>query len=250
MPLALHRHPFAVETFFRRSLVLTYAARASALEHLAGPGLELDTYDGWGFLAIALVQTEQLRPKGFPRWLGRDFFLSGYRVFTRFARPGKQTLRGLRILRSDTDRRMMVGLGNVFTRYGYRLAEVDVAVDDARLAVRIRTAGREADLDVDADLTSRPAPLPEGTPFRSLDDARSFAGPLPYTFHFDADAGKMVVVKGLRRAWDPQPVRVAVREASWIEQPSLGGADVRLANAFYLESVPYAWKAGTLEPIA
>jgi hypothetical protein len=43
---------------------------------LVGPGLEVDAYDDWGFLAIALVQTESLRPQGFPRWLGRDFFLS------------------------------------------------------------------------------------------------------------------------------------------------------------------------------
>jgi len=229
---------------------LTYAARASALADLAGPGLGLDTYDGWGFFAIALVETQNLRPKPFPRWLGYSFFLSGYRLFTRFARPGKQTLRGLRILRSDTDRRVMVHLGNAFTGYNYKLAKVAITADDAHLAVRIRTEGREADLDVRADLTSRPASLPEGTPFRSLEDARSFAGPLPYTFHFDADAGKMVVIKGLRQSWDPQPVRVAVREATWFEQPSLRGAEVHLANAFYLESVPYAWKPGTLEAIA
>jgi hypothetical protein len=247
---ALRHHPFGVEAYFRRSLVLTYAARAAAIADLAGPGLELDTYDDWGFLAIALVQTEDLRPKGLPRWLGRSFFLSGYRVFTRLARPGKQPLRGLRILRSDTDRWSMVRLGNVFTGYNYKLASVAVDADAARVAIRIQTERREADLDVVADLVSRPAPLPDGSPFRSLADARRFAGPLPYTFHFDPVAGKMVVVRGLRRAWDPQPVRVEVREASWLEQPVLRDAGVRLANAFYLEAVPYAWKPGTLEAIA
>lgn len=95
MLLALQRHPFGVEAFFRSSLVLTYAMPASALVPLLGPGLELDTYDDWGFLAIAMVQTENLRPQGLPTWLGRDFFLSGYRVFSRFVRPGKQTLRDL-----------------------------------------------------------------------------------------------------------------------------------------------------------
>src|SRR6516225_7504179 len=115
----LQRHPFGVEAFFRRSLVLTYAVPTSALAGLVGPGLELDTYDDWGFLAIAMVQTQDLRPRGFPRWLGRDFFLSGYRIFTRLIRPGQSTLRGLRILRSDTDRRMMASLGNLFTHYNY-----------------------------------------------------------------------------------------------------------------------------------
>src|SRR5678815_190915 len=108
----LQRHPFAVEAFFQRSLVLTYAMPASMLAPLAGPGLELDAYGEWGFLAIAMVQTLNLRPRGFPTWLGRDFFLSGYRIFTRFVRPQKQTLRGLRILRSDTDRATMARMGN------------------------------------------------------------------------------------------------------------------------------------------
>ena len=59
----------------------------------------------------------------------------------------------------------------------------------------------------------------------------------------------MVVVKGLRKAWDPQPVRVEVREATYLSRPPFAGADVRLANAFYLENVPYAWKPGVLMDI-
>jgi len=41
----LQRHPFGVEAFFRRSLVLTYAIPAEVLAPLIGPGLEIDAYD-------------------------------------------------------------------------------------------------------------------------------------------------------------------------------------------------------------
>lgn len=245
---SLARHPFGVEAFFRRSLVITYAAPVAVLAPRIGPGLELDTYDDWGFFAVAMVQTEGLRPKGFPKMLGRDFFLSGYRIFTRFVRPGKQALRGLRILRSDTDRASMARVGNVFTKYEYTHADVRVIADDARLAVTVKTPNAEADLHVVADLAHRPAPLPEGSPFRSMDDARTFAGPLPYTFSYDVHAKKMVVVRGLRKAWDPQPVAVEVSELTYLRK--FAGADVRLANAFYVENVPYAWKPGTLEDLA
>ncbi len=245
---ALRRHPFAVEAFFRWSLVLGYALPARALEPLLPAGLELDTYDDFGLLAIALVQTEDLRPKGFPRALGRDFFLSGYRVFARFARPGKQTLRGLRILRSDTDRRMMVTLGNAFTHYGYRLAEVDVERDKTRLRIDVRTPEREADLHVEAELVDDAA-LPEGSPFRSFDDARRFAGPLPYTFDFDEATGRMLVVRGLRKAWDPRPVRITAQASSFLERPEFAREPPRLANAFLVENVPYAWKPGVLEEL-
>lgn len=247
---SLRSHPFAVEAFFRWSLVLTYALPARVLRPLLPTGLTLDTYDDdLGFLAIALVQTEGLRPKGLPHALGRDFFLSGYRVFARFARPGKQTLRGLRILRSDTDRRTMAVLGNVFTHYGYRVAAVAADRDGDRLTIDVRTPEREADLHVEADVGPG-AGLPEASPFRSFEDARRFAGPLPYTFDFDANTGKMLVVRGLRQAWDPRPVRVVAHASSFLERPELAREAPRLANAFFVENVPYAWKPGVLEDLA
>lgn len=104
----LRRHPLAVQAHFRYSLVLTYAYPEELLKPLLSRGLQLDTYNGYGFLAIALVQTERLRPVGMPSVFGRDFFLSGYRIFTRFRLPNGKILRGLQILRSDADSDFMV----------------------------------------------------------------------------------------------------------------------------------------------
>jgi hypothetical protein len=143
----------------------------------------------------------------------------------------------------------MVHLGNLFTHYSYRHANVDITGDADRLEIRIRTPEREADLHVVADLASCPAPLPPGSPFRSMKDARSFAGPLPHTFSYDERAKKMVVIKGLRQAWDPQPIHVDVKEATYLERSAFSNTDVRLANAFFVKDVPYAWKPGTLEEL-
>src|SRR4051812_14726302 len=97
----LKRHPLPVSAYFRNSLVLTYAFPSAILEPLLPAGLVLDTYQGFGFLAIAMVETECLRPSFLPASLGRGFFLSGYRIFARLA--GATSQRGLRILRSDTN---------------------------------------------------------------------------------------------------------------------------------------------------
>ena len=60
----LRRHPLPVRAFFRHCLVLTYAFPERVLVPLLPPGLTLDSYQGLGFLAIAMVQTEGLRPLG------------------------------------------------------------------------------------------------------------------------------------------------------------------------------------------
>jgi hypothetical protein len=70
----LKNHPFAVEAYFKSSLVLTYAVPAAEIKHMIPACLELDLFeDKWAFIAIAVVETKHLRPKGFPAWLGNDF---------------------------------------------------------------------------------------------------------------------------------------------------------------------------------
>ncbi|MFD0033576.1 hypothetical protein ACWGDS_30995 [Streptomyces sp. NPDC055059] len=118
----IQRHPLPIRAHFAHSLVLTYALPAEVLRPLVPPVLELDTYRAneqdveYGFVAAALVDTRALRPAGLPARLGRDFLLTGYRVFTRFPTPGGRIMRGLRILRSDTDTRFMQLGGNLLTR--------------------------------------------------------------------------------------------------------------------------------------
>lgn len=121
----LKNHPFAVEAFFDTSLVLTFAVPKEQLQSLIPVWLELDIFnDKWAFLAIAMVQTRALRPKGFPKVLGNDFFLIGYRVFVRFKTNKGKTLRGLYILKSETDKKKMEFFGNIFTHYNYTTTDI------------------------------------------------------------------------------------------------------------------------------
>jgi hypothetical protein len=92
----LKNHPFAVEAFFESSMVLSFAIPKEELQSLIPECLELDTFqDKWAFIAVAMVQTKGLRPKGFPAILGDDFFLTGYRIFVRYTNNAGKRLRGL-----------------------------------------------------------------------------------------------------------------------------------------------------------
>src|SRR5436190_11520730 len=121
----LKNHPFAVEAFFESSLVFTFAIPGEQIQHLIPECLELDTFnDKWAFIAVAMVQTKSLRPKGFPKFLGNDFFLIGYRVFVRFTNNAGKCLRGLYILKSETDKKKMEFFGNIFTHYNYATTDI------------------------------------------------------------------------------------------------------------------------------
>jgi hypothetical protein len=239
----LKRHPIPVTAFFRHSLVLTYAFPPEILEPLVPKGLELDLFRGHAFLAIALVQTERLRPSFLPAALGRDFFLSGYRIFMRLGN-GARSKRGLRILRSDTDRKLMVCAGNLLTHYNYHLCQATIEERDHKIHWTIRTPRSEADLEVVARFKDEPAPLPSRSPFATLAEARRFAGPLPYTFDYEEATGSIIGICAERTNWDPQPVVVEVSCNTFLEHKPFCGAPAVLANAFYVRSVPYRWQRG------
>ena len=244
------RHPIPMVTHFRHSLVLAYAFPAEVLAPLVPPALELDTYGDAGFLAIAVVQADRLRPAGLPAWMGVNHLLTGYRLFVRGHDPSGQVRRGLHILRSDADKRSMVVGGNALTHYRYRLASIRFTEGDGDLEVEIRTPGAGADLHVVADL-GRPAEQPpRGSPFRGTTDARRFAGPLPWTFDHEPQTSSIVAVRGRRSEWRPIPVDVEVKECTFLDDPRFQGARPVLANAFHVADIDYRWDRGIRMPLA
>jgi hypothetical protein len=241
----LKQHPFPVEARFDRVLALTFAVPESIARELISPKLEVDAYHGSGFVTVALVWTKDLRPAGFPRWLGRDFFLAGFRVFVRMRDEEGRRLRGLKILRSETDRMGMVLSGNLMTHYNYRLAKVKVEEHDG--VIQVRTCSREGvpSLEIEIDMSAMPDRPPADSPFPDWRSARQFAGPMPFTFDDNGD-GRFVVIEGKRSEWTPRPVTVKSWKVAMFDEELFAGITPVLANAFMVEGVPYRWERGRL----
>lgn len=239
----LKNHPFAVEAFFESSLVFTFAVPKKQIEKLIPECLQLDTFeDKWAFIAIAMVQTKSLRPKGFPKFFGSNFFLIGYRVFVRFTNEAGKTLRGLYILKSETDKNKMQFWGNIFTHYHY--TTTDISQKETNGILEISSNNSAFNIRVDTANNTN-ALLCRESPFSNWKQARRFAGPLPFTFAYDFAGGKVLVIEGVRKNWRPMPVEVLDYHFSWITDLRLN--EMVLANAFIIRNVPYYWKKGKIE---
>lgn len=239
----LKNHPFAVEAFFESSLVLTFAMPKEQVRHLIPHCLQLDTFnDKWAFIAVAMVQTKDLRPKGFPKIIGNDFFLIGYRVFVRYENRSGKSLRGLYILKSETDKKKMEFFGNIFTQYNYTTTDIkqtcqngitEISSDRSCFIIKIEEKN-------DEDIS-----LPPGSPFADWKEARRFAGPLPFTFTYNPANKKILIIEGVRENWKPIPVNVIEYKFSFIDNFKFN--DAILANAFMIRNIPYYWKKGKSE---
>ncbi len=238
----LKDHPFAVEAFFDTSIVLTFAVPKEELQNLVPECLELDLFNNkWAFIAVALVQTKDLRPKGFPKFMGNDFFLIGYRVFVRYTNNAGKKLRGLYILKSETDKRMMQYMGNIFTHYNYTTTDIRITTQGAVTEI----TSKQSNFNIAVEVTGEEVALPASSPFTDWKEARRFAGPLPFTFTYDAARKEVLMIEGVRQNWVPAPIKVTDYNISFIHSLNLTGAV--LANAFIINNIPYYWKKGKKE---
>ena len=222
--------------------MLTFALPKEQLQHLIPECLSLDTFqDTWAFVAVAMVQTKGLRPKGFPAFMGNNFFLIGYRIFVRYTNAAGKRLRGLYILKSETDKKQMQVLGNLMTHYSYQTIRIHQSKEENQHIIQSPTTG----LMVKATPAQEETSLPAASPFATWKEARRFAGPLPFTFSYNLAKREVVIVEGVRQHWQPIPATVQEYNIPFLESEPFKGAT--LASAFMVQDIPYYWKKGKTE---
>lgn len=235
----LKNHPFAVSAHFERSTVLTFAVPKDQLLSFIPNCLELDTFQNkWAFIAVAMVQTKDLRPKGIPKMFGNDFFLIGYRIFVRYKTSYGKRLRGLYIIKSETNKKKMEFFGNIFTHYNYTTTDINILEEnDFR-----DFSSNNSNFQLRVDTSDLNANLPSDSPFNEWKEARRYAGPLPFTFTYDDTDKSVLIIEGVRTNWKPKAITVKDYYFEFLDQLKLDG--VILANAFEICDIPYFWKKG------
>ncbi len=239
----LKNHPFAIETHFVSSIVLTYAVAKEQLQKLIPECLELDVFDNkWAFVALAIVKTENLRPKGFPEFLGHNSILTGYRIFVRYKTNTSKNLRGLYIIKSETNKAKMAILGNIFTHYNYTSTDIEYVNTNSKIEIKSNKSG----LQVTVDLEKNEPKIPENSPFNDWKEARRFPGPLPFTFSYNQLKKEVLIIEGVRENWIPKPIEIVNHNSEFIK--SFHFKSIVLANAFIICDIPYRWKKGKIDP--
>jgi hypothetical protein len=107
----------------------------------------------------------------------------------------------------------------------------------------VKSAAERLDISVATGLPD--TELPQTSPFPDWKTARRFAGPLPFTFSYDATKKEVLIVEGRREDWTPEPVALLHQEAGVL--PGLGLEGAVPASAFMVRDIPYYWKKGLIE---
>ncbi|MEP2239502.1 MAG: hypothetical protein ABJI22_14140, partial [Maribacter sp.] len=167
--------------------------------------------------------------------------LTGYRIFVRYRNKAGKSLRGLYIIKSETDKVKMELLGNIFTHYKYTTTDIKNHIEDD-----VRTIfSKKSEFKVVIKNTKDEVLIPINSPFKNWKDARKFAGPLPHTFTFDKRKKTMLIIQGVRQNWKPKPIIIDDYHFEFLRKFQF--TKVVLASAFEITNIPYYWKKGKIE---
>lgn len=238
----LKNHPFKIKADFESSLVLTFAIPKDQLLQYLPDCLELDVFeDKWAFLAVALVQTKNLRPNFLPTFLGNDFFLVGYRIFVKYKNKAGKRLRGLYIIKSETDKSKMEFFGNIFTHYNYTTTDI-LKIENNKTT---KIYSEKSKFDISIENINNQVSIPKDSPFLSWKEARRFSGPLPFTFTYLEEEKSVLIIEGVRKNWQPKPVLIKTYNFEFLN--NLKFKNIVLASSFEIKDVSYFWKKGKIE---
>jgi len=233
---------FPVRAFLASALEVTYAIPAEHLGAILAPGLELETHEGFGFIAVTLTQAHEVRPAFLPRFLGASPFWVDYHLLVRHPGEEGRTTRGLQPLRRLTNHRTTLFFGNLCSPTPHRRASVEISQDAITTSITVLRAGHQEVRAITCSDYAETVPLPSESPFADWSQARRHTGFPPH--HFTSSRGNRTLLRSREsvRGGEPQPAQLLDFRARYIESPLWKGTP-RLAAVFMRENAEVRWKS-------
>ncbi len=232
---------FGVKAHFDLFLVLIYAVDKEKAEALLPAPFVHETYNDKALMAVAFVAANKFRPAFLPSWMGMSFNLAGFRHMAKYQSQSGKILRGLKIIRSVTNKKMMVSGGSELTQYKFQYDPLKIGLKNNIISVK----GRRIDIVVREKTGHADVQLPVGSVFGSWTQARKFGGPLLYTF--EVDGNNVSITEGSRKYWQPVPAEVMNDETDFFDHSPYNDLKPLLSAAYVVKDIPYSWKRAVKE---
>lgn len=230
--------PFPVKAWFDFFVVLFFSIdKNNTISQIPAP-LELDLYKDHGIFAIAIVKTKKFRPAFLPSWIGMNFNLVGYRFLTTYKGDDLKTIRGLKIVKSQTNQKIMQWIGDKLTQYKFNYNPINIVTENNIVTI----IGTGISIKLKMHEEEEIIPLPFNSIFDNWTQARKFAGPLLYTFEVNEKTKELSITEGTRKNWTPKPIEVISANIDFLNQDSIKQLNPILSAAYMVKNIPYSWK--------
>jgi len=219
-----------------RRILANYRVRPDALHRILPPPFRPKLVDGWGIAGICLIRLKQIRPRGFPAFVGIGSENAAHRIAVEWDSHG-QSGEGVYIPRRDSSSMFNALAGGRLFPGVHHHARFDVRETDDTIHLSMRSGG--AEISIDAAISNT---FPRGSIFGSLQRASDFfkAGALGYS-----PTGKNGEFDGLElRAvnWQVETLDVKeVRSSFFEDRARFPAGAIEFDCALLMRNIAHEW---------
>lgn len=227
-----------VRGLIERRILVNYRIEPKVLAELLPAPFRPQLVGRWGMAGICLIRLKQVRPKGFPGWVGFASENAAHRIAVEWEEQGT-TRQGVFVHRRDTDSRWNTLVGGRLFPGVHHHATFDVHETPEYYSVAFRSDDGDTAISVKGSLGDQ---LPRGSVFSSLAAASEFfqAGALGYS-----PALRQRCYQGLElrcRDWSVEPLNIeSVRSSFFDELKFFPPGSVEFDCALLMRNIQHEW---------
>lgn len=229
----------AIRGLIKRRMLVNYRVEPAVMKRFLPPPFEPKLHRGYAVAGVCLIRLEQIRPAGFPRFLGISSENAAHRVAVTWTDTSGAPQEGVFIPRRDTGSLLNYLAGGRIFPGEHHLADFEVEDDNKQVnfSMRSRDGGvvvrlRGSDSDV----------LPSSSCFSSMAEASKFFEGGSLGFSVTRDAGRLDALRLCTSDWRVRPLNVEHVESSLFSDESVFPAgSVEFDHALMMRDIPHEW---------
>ncbi|MGV4413151.1 DUF2071 domain-containing protein [Chryseobacterium sp. T1] len=226
-----------IHGIIERRMLINYVADSEVVRKILPQPFLPKLYEGKAIVGICLIRLKDIKPKGFPKFIGINSENGAHRIAVEWVENG-ELKEGVYIPRRDTNLKLnsLVG-GRVFPGKHY-YAKFNIKEEDENYHLDF-TSSDNTTIEIDAKFTDK---FDEKSIFKTLENVSTFfekgsIGYSPNGKNFDG-------LKLETYNWKVKPLKVDNIKSSFFENENIfPKGSIKFDNAILMENIEHEWKS-------
>lgn len=218
-------------------MLVNYVAEPEFVEKLLPKPFKPKLYNGKAVVGICLIRLKNIKPKGFPDFVGVNSENGAHRIAVEWEENG-MLKEGVFIPRRDTSLKLNTIVGGTIFPGKHYLAKFNVLEADDNYHLDF-TSSDNTQIEIDARITEK---LDEKSIFKSIKEVSDFFknGDTGYSPNKNSFDGLQLQTY----KWEVKPLEVSNVRSSFFDDESIfPKGSIKFDNAILMENIEHEWKA-------
>jgi hypothetical protein len=228
-----------IQGLIRRRLLVNFRVDAEVMRRFLPDPFQPKLHQGHAIAGICLIRLEQIRPVGFPAFLGISSENAAHRIAVEWKDPQGQSREGVFIPRRDTGSNLNHLAGGRLFPGEHHLADFDVTDDGSRIAMSIQARDGGMAVELRAQTSDS---WPTSSCFRSVGESSAYfeAGSVGYSV--TRESARLDGIRLQTHGWRVEPLAVESINSSFFNNATAFPAgSVTFDHALIMRNLPHHW---------